>query len=159
MSTSALVPVNLLTSTTAPTVPTLAAGDTYYNASTRVLYVYDGAVWTAVGAADATKADKLVTINPQSASYTLVAGDADKMVEVSNASANTLTVPPNSSVAYAIGTKIDVLQTGAGQTTITPGSGVTINGTPGLKLRAQWSACTLIKRATDTWACVGDLSA
>jgi hypothetical protein len=74
-------------------------------------------------------------------------------------SANNLTVPLNSSVAFATGTQIVILQTGAGQTTINPTGGVTINGTPGLKLRAQWSACTLIKRGTDTWTAVGDLSA
>lgn len=97
--------------------------------------------------------------NQQSASYTLVLSDNGKLVEVSNASANTLTVPLNSSVAFAVGTTITVLQTGAGQTTITPTGGVTINGTPGLKLRTQWSSATLIKRATDTWVAIGDLSA
>ena len=75
------------------------------------------------------------------------------------ASANTLTVPPNSSVAFPVGSQINVLQTGAGQCTITPGAGVTINGTPGLKTRAQWSYATLIKRATDTWVLVGDIAA
>jgi hypothetical protein len=75
------------------------------------------------------------------------------------AGANNLTVPLNSTVAFAVGTQINVLQTGAGQTTFVPTGGVTINATPGLKLRAQWSAATLIKRATDTWALVGDLSA
>lgn len=47
---------------------------------------------------------------------------------------------------------------GAGQVTV-GGAGVTINATPGLKLRTQWSSATLIKRATDTWVAVGDLSA
>lgn len=97
--------------------------------------------------------------NAQSASYTLVLADRSKMVEMSVASGNTLTVPPNSSVAYPVGTTITVLQTGAGQTTITAGSGVTVNATPGLKLRAQWSSATLIKRATDTWVALGDLAA
>jgi hypothetical protein len=55
--------------------------------------------------------------------------------------------------------KTGVIQTGAGQTTVVATGGVTINGTPGLKLRAQWSGATLIKRATDTWALIGDLSA
>jgi hypothetical protein len=96
----------------------------------------------------------------QTASYTLVAADKAKMVEMNVASANTLTVPLNSSVAFPVGTQITVLQTGAGQTTITPATvGVTINGTPGLKLRTQWSSATLIKRATDTWVLIGDLSA
>lgn len=104
-------------------------------------------------------APRNVTINAQTASYTLVLADASKQVEVAVADANTLTVPPNSSVAFPVGTSILVVQTGAGQTTITAGAGVTVNATPGLKLRAQWSAATLIKRATDSWLVVGDLSA
>ena len=95
----------------------------------------------------------------QTASYTLVLADRGKLVEMSNASANNLTVPLNSSVAYPTGTQINILQTGAGQTTVVATGGVTINATPGLKLRAQWSSATLIKRATDTWVLVGDLSA
>ena len=99
------------------------------------------------------------TINAQTASYSLVVADNGKLVEISNASANTLTVPLNSSQAFPTGATLTILQTGAGQTTITPAGGVTINGTPGLKLRAQWSSATLIKRATDTWVAIGDLSA
>jgi hypothetical protein len=97
--------------------------------------------------------------NAQTASYTLVLADKGKLVEVSNASANNLTVPLNSTVAYPVGAQINILQTGAGQTTVVATGGVTINATPGLKLRAQWSSATLIKRATDTWVLVGDLSA
>lgn len=97
--------------------------------------------------------------NAQASSYTLVLADKGKLVEMSNASANNLTVPLNSSVAYPIGTQINILQTGAGQTTVVATSGVTINATPGLKLRTQWSSATLIKRGTDTWVLVGDLSA
>jgi hypothetical protein len=100
-----------------------------------------------------------VVTNAQVASYTLVLADKDKLVEVSNASANTLTVPLNSSVEFPIGSQITILQTGAGQTTITATGGVTINATPGLKLRAQWSSVTLIKRATNTWVALGDLQA
>jgi hypothetical protein len=116
------------------------------------------------GSTDSTSLDykvekRPVTFNAQTASYTLVLSDMGKMVEVSNASANTLTVPPNSSVAFPIGTVIDILQTGAGQTTITAGSGVTINSAIGLKLRARWSPASLVKRATDTWVALGDLSA
>jgi hypothetical protein len=89
----------------------------------------------------------------------LVLADASKLVEINNGSANNLTVPLNSSVAFPIGTQVSILQTGAGQTTIVATGGVTINATPGLKLRAQWSSATLIKRGTDTWVAVGDLSA
>jgi hypothetical protein len=104
-------------------------------------------------------ATSTLPINAQAASYTLVLADKDKIVEISNASANTLTVPLNATVAYPVGTQINIIQTGAGQTTVTATGGVTINSTPGLKIRAQWSSATLIKRATNTWVLVGDLSA
>ncbi len=97
--------------------------------------------------------------NPQAASYTLVLSDRNKIVEMGVATANTLTVPPDSSVLFPTGTHITIIQTGAGQCTVTQGSGVTVNATPGRKLRAQWSGATLIKRAADTWVLIGDLSA
>jgi hypothetical protein len=104
-------------------------------------------------------APSTILTNAQTSSYTLVAADKDKMVEMTVGSANNLTVPLNSSVPYPTGTQINILQAGSGQTTVVATGGVTINATPGLKLRAQWSSATLIKRATDTWVLVGDLSA
>ena len=99
-----------------------------------------------------------VSLNAQNASYTLQISDSAKLVELNNASANNLTVPLNSTAAFPIGTQINILQTGAGQTTIVATGGVTINATPGLKLRTQWSSATLIKRASDTWVAIGDLT-
>jgi hypothetical protein len=101
----------------------------------------------------------LTAINQQTSSYTTVLTDRDKLVEVSSSSGVTVTIPANSSVAYPVGTSIDILQTGAGQVTIAGAGGVTVNATPGLKLRTQWSSATLFKRATDTWVVFGDLSA
>jgi hypothetical protein len=101
----------------------------------------------------------LATNAQTSTTYTTVLADQGKLVELSNASSITLTVPLNSSVAYPTGTQINLLQTGAGQVTVAGAGGVTVNATPGLKLRAQWSSATLIKRGTDTWVLVGDLSA
>jgi hypothetical protein len=103
--------------------------------------------------------DPGLVINNQTVSYTLVLSDASKLVEINSGSANNLTVPLDSSVAFAVGTQISLLQVGAGQMTVVATGGVTINATPGLKLRAQWSSATLVKRATDTWVLVGDLSA
>lgn len=97
--------------------------------------------------------------NAQAATYTLVLADRNKIVEMGVATANTLTVAPDSSVSFPVGTHITVLQTGAGQCTITEGAGVTINATPGKKMRAQWSGATLIKRAANSWVLIGDLSA
>jgi len=100
------------------------------------------------------------TLNAQTGTtYTTVLGDASKLVTLSNAAAITLTIPTNASVAYAVGTKIDFAQIGAGQVTVAGAGGVTVNATPGLKFRAQYSAATCIKTATDTWLLVGDLSA
>lgn len=118
---------------------------------------FAAAVTDEIGTGNVQLSD--LATNAQASSYTLVLADKGKLVEMSNASANNLTVPLNSSVAYPIGTQINILQTGAGQTTVVATSGVTINATPGLKLRTQWSSATLIKRGTDTWVLVGDLSA
>lgn len=100
------------------------------------------------------------TIVQKTDSYTLSAlTERDNLIEMGKATAQTLTIPANSSVAYPVGTSIDILQTGAGQVTIAGAGGVTVNATPGLKLRAQWSSATLFKRATDTWVVMGDLTA
>ena len=139
------------------TNPTLASGEWGYETDTGLAKIGDGSTaWTSLGYFGGSST---LDFNEETASYTLVLADASKVVEMNVVSANTLTVPPNSSVAYDVGAQITILQTGAGQTTLTQGAGVTINGTPGLKLRAQWSSATLIKRATDTWVAIGDLSA
>ena len=96
----------------------------------------------------------------KTASYTLSAlTERDNLIEVSNASATTITIPLNSAVAFPVGTSIDILQTSTGQVTIAGDAGVTVNSTPGLKLRTQWSSATLFKRATNTWVVFGDLTA
>ena len=91
--------------------------------------------------------------------YTLVAADDGVVVELNNASPITMTVPLDSYVNFTVGTQIILLQTGAGQVTVAGAGGVTVNATPGLKLRTQWSSATLIKRAANTWVLIGDLSA
>jgi hypothetical protein len=105
------------------------------------------------------KTNKLITTNRQTASYTLVLSDADKLVEMNVGSANNLTVPLNSSVAFSTGTQILLAQYGAGQTTISPSGGVTIrsNGAK-LKLNAQYSGATLIKIAENEWYLFGDIA-
>lgn len=76
------------------------------------------------------------------------------------ASANTLTVPLNSIVTFPIGTEINVMQYGAGQTTFVPASGVTIRSNGGaLKIAAQYSGATLIKVGTNEWYLIGNITA
>lgn len=100
-----------------------------------------------------------VSTSAQTASYTLVAGDAQKVVEMSVATANTLTIPTNDSVPFPNGTSIFIWQTGAGQTTIAGAAGVTVNSFIGLKIAGQWAGATLIKRGTNTWGVIGALAA
>lgn len=93
-------------------------------------------------------------------SYTLSAtSERDSLIEVNKSSASTITIPLNSAVAFPVGTTLDVLQTGTGQVTIAGAAGVTVNATPGLKLRTQWSSVTLFKRAENSWVAFGDLTA
>jgi len=109
---------------------------------------------------DATAASTL-TLNAQTGTtYTLVAGDAaTKLVELNNASAITLTVPPS---VFSIGQQINVYQRGAGQVTFAQGSGVTIRSTGATstapKLRAQYSAATVICIGVSEFLVVGDLA-
>lgn len=106
------------------------------------------------------KAPLVITANRQTASYTLVLTDAYKIVEMNVASANNLTVPPNSSVAFATGTQILIAQYGAGQTTVVAGSGVTIRSSGAkLKLSGQYSGGTLLKIGTNEWYLFGDIIA
>lgn len=94
----------------------------------------------------------------KTANYVLVLDDMNSAIEMNVAGANTLTVPPNSSVAFPVGTVIEVMQYGAGQTTLTPGSGVTIRSSSSLTTRAQYSVVSLRKTATDEWIAAGDLT-
>jgi hypothetical protein len=99
-------------------------------------------------------------INAQTGtSYTLVLEDLAKLITMDNSSPMTLTVPENASVAFAVGDKIDILRKGAGTLTIAGTGSASVNATPGLKLRAQWSSATLVKLATNTWVLIGDLAA
>lgn len=90
---------------------------------------------------------------------TLALTDRGQWMRFTNTSSMALTVPPNSSVAFAIGECLNGIQAAAGQVTITAGAGVTINKPSGYnaKTRAQGAAFCLIKIATDTWDLVGDL--
>lgn len=98
-------------------------------------------------------------VDQTNTSYTLAITDNGQIVYANNASANTITVPPNSSVAFPVGAKIDVVQTGAGTTTIAAGSGVTINSADSaLDIGAQYGAATLVKTDTDTWLLIGNLA-
>lgn len=112
----------------------------------------------ASAAAAETWAKGVVGINNQTDDCTLAMTDVGKLIEMEKGTAVTLTVPPNSSVAFDVDTVIVGVQYGAGQVTIAPGSGVTLRSANGaLKTVSQYSQFSLTKRGTNEWLVAGDL--
>jgi hypothetical protein len=168
--------------------PTLAQGEIGYETDTTKFKIGDGATaWNSLayaytagtagatgptgpsgptgptGATGATGAGGVEAVNAQTGTtYTFVLTDKDDLVTASNASAQTYTIPLNSSVAFVTGTLINLIQIGAGQVTVQGAGGVTLlsNGaiaaTP--KTRVQYSVMTLIKAGTDSWYATGDIA-
>lgn len=95
-------------------------------------------------------------LNQRLSSYTLVLSDRGKTVEVNSVSPTNITVPNDASVAFPVGTYINVLQYGSGQVTIVPDSSVTLRTAGGLKTRFQYSMMSLFKRAANEWIVCGD---
>jgi len=120
----------------------------------------DGSIDTAhIADKQITPAKIAGSVNAQTGTaYTSVLGDAFKSVTMSNTSANKLTIPPNSGVAYAVGDRIDVVMLNTGVTSIQGGSGVTVNGvsTGTVAIAAQFSAVACLKLATNTWVAIGN---
>lgn len=99
------------------------------------------------------------SINARTANYTLVLGDAGKLVTMNAATGVLrLTIPANSSVAFATGTHVDVARLGDAAVTVTGATGVTVNANPAPNLRGKFSSGSCILYAADTWIVVGDLS-
>lgn len=160
--------------------PTLASGEWGFESDTGKVKIGNGSsAWSAlsyVGTGEVTLngtetlTNKTLTapvinlgLNAQTGTtYTFVLADNGKLVTASNGSAQTYTIPLNSSVAYATGAQINIIQIGAGQVTIQGTGGVTVASTGATatapKLRAQYSSATLLKVATDTWYVVGDIA-
>lgn len=125
--------------------------------TTNSITVYDGSNYVTVNVSDSNFS--LIQTNRQTSNYTLVLSDVDKLIELNSGSAISLTVPPNSSVAFPIGTVILVTQYGTGTGSIVSGSGVTIRSASGaLSLSAQYAGASLIKIADNEWYLNGSIS-
>lgn len=101
--------------------------------------------------------DGLIHETEQTADYTLVLTDVSKCIEFNKATAIKCTVPTNASVAFEVGTIIELSQTGAGQLSVVAAGGVTIRSPSTLNARARYSTMSLRKRATNEWLLSGDL--
>jgi hypothetical protein len=125
-------------------------------------WVWTGSVWNIIGqggptgptgpAGDWTTAQ---TVETKTAAYTIASTDAGKVIRM-NATAD-FTV--DSTTGFSTGQKVDIIRIAAGACGVVQGSGATVNGTPGLELRAQYSAASILCVATDTYYVIGDLSA
>jgi hypothetical protein len=115
------------------------------------------------GPTGATGAGGVEAVNAQvGTTYTFVLTDRDDLVTASNASAQTYTIPLNSSVAFPTGSLVNLIQIGTAQVTVVGAGGVTVNSTGATsatpKTRARYSVMTLIKAGTDTWYATGDVA-
>jgi hypothetical protein len=112
------------------------------------------------GVQDRIAVPSLTPINVKYFPYTLSSlSERDTIVDIRMQVANTFTIPTDSVVNFPIGTTLDILQSGTGQTTVVGAPGVVLNYTPGNKLRFQWSLATILKRDANTWLLFGDLTA
>ena len=156
--------VLLGTTTTGVVTATTVSGDVTITGA-GVTAISSGVIVDAdVSASAAISRGKIadMSIDTKTGNYTLVLTDANKLIEMNlTSTANTVSVPTNASVAFPIGTQINITQYGTGKTQIVAvTSGTTsIRSTPGSYLRDRYSSATLIKRATDEWYLIGDLSA
>ena len=118
-----------------------------------------GDVFTAANANILAQA--IVAINAQTGTtYTTVLADAGKLVSITNAASQTVTIPPNSSVAYGVGDQINILALSTATTTIAAGAGVTLNSNGAkLVLNGQFAVATCLKTDTNTWVVVGNVKA
>ena len=102
----------------------------------------------------------IAAINAQTGTtYTLIAGDLNDLVTLSNAASITLTIPPS---IFSANDVINIAQIGAGQVTFAQGSGVTINSTGATatapKLRVRYSSASVICTASNTFLVIGDIA-
>jgi uncharacterized protein YjbI with pentapeptide repeats len=112
---------------------------------------------TQASASTSYKSKTTTVVAEKTGAYTVAIGDENDLIELNGTF--TVSIPTNTTSSFPIGTEINLLNVGTGVITIaavTPGT-TAVNATPGLKLRAQWSSATLIKRKSDSWVVIGDL--
>jgi hypothetical protein len=134
---------------------TLASGMFAITNDTNTLWFYTGSAWESAGATT-----QGLTLNAETGTtYTLALSDSGKFVTQTNAAAIATTIPPNSTVAFPIGTQVNLMQLGAGAITITAGAGVTLRSADSLVItNGQYSVATCVKIDTDEWVLIGNLA-
>jgi hypothetical protein len=120
------------------------------------IQIYDGSRWRTSG-------DHILLsaiINPTYDNYTVVLDDAGTTLNVSSSNNITITIPANSTTAFKVGQKIEIIRSGTGSVSVLPAGGVTLNSKNGnRKIASQHSGAVLTKMDTNTWLLIGDLTA
>ncbi|PQO23071.1 hypothetical protein C2I36_09840 [Rhodobacteraceae bacterium WD3A24] len=116
---------------------------------------FNGASWAALG-----KSGEAPVTADGNASRTLALADKGGIIEMTSATANTVTIPAEASVDFPVGALVNISQVGAGTTTIAGDTGVTLNGVSAgsCTIDAQWGGAGLYKRAADAWVVQGAVS-
>lgn len=105
------------------------------------------------------KLGALTTVG-QSTAYTFVLGDAETLVLYTGAGSATLTIPTNATVAFPVGTQINIMQYSTGQATIACAAGATlVSEGSKFKTKAIYAIVTAIKTETNVWVLVGNTAA
>lgn len=151
---------SVVTSSAQASADATAAAASASAASTSASSAATSASSSATSATASATASKLTPETVAGTTYTLDIADASKILECTNGSAVTVTIPPNSSVAFDTGVQVAICQSGAGQVTIAAGGGVTLKSKYSrLKTESQEGIIYAVKVATDTWRLAGDLVA
>lgn len=149
-----------------PAAATTPKGALYACSTHGLIYLNDGLSWNtgtpwlttgSVGLTDANVAP--VAPNDQTGTtYTFVLADSSRLVTGSNAAVQTFTIPPNSSVAYPLGTALQLYQKGTAQITLAAGAGVTLRTPRGAKTAVQHSLAQAVQVVADVWVIGGDVT-
>lgn len=133
---------------------------TYFNGTYTIATVPSTTTFTvASGEQEAFVSGGTATVTTVG-NYTLDTLDhQDNIVEMNSSVGATFTIPTDAALAWPVGASMDIFATGTGEITIAGDTGVTVNATPGLTLRTQWSSATILKRGADSWVVYGDLKA
>lgn len=136
-----------------PTLASVATAGTFASLTSKPTTL------SGYGITDAETVGLVVGVVTNTTSYTLVLTDAGKIIEQNSGSATTVTIPPNTSVAFPTNTRLDIVRYGSGSVTLVAGSGVTIRSAGGaLAITTQYAGCSIYKRSTNEWVAVGTLS-
>jgi hypothetical protein len=128
----------------------VAEGMVTYLKNDDQLWVYDGAQWRLASAVS--------KLTSTTSSFTLTLNELGTVLEVNSASNLTVTIPADATTDFPVGSRIDILRVNTGQVDVAPAAGVTLNSVDSnRKLSERWSAATVIKRAANSWALIGDL--